>query len=60
MLISLGTVTVPVQHAAQVSEMLAGLAAQTRSEDGCVEYRVLQDLETPGRFAIIESFDNLL
>jgi quinol monooxygenase YgiN len=59
MLISLGTVTVPAQHAAQVSQMLAGLAAQTRSEDGCLEYRVSQDLETPGRFAIVENWASL-
>jgi quinol monooxygenase YgiN len=59
MLISLGTVTVPAQHIQQVSQMLSGLAAQTRSEPGCLSYRVSQDAETPGRFALIETWASL-
>ena len=49
MIISLGYVTVPTQHTEQVSQMLSGLAAQTRSEPGCIDYRVSHDLEVPGR-----------
>ena len=59
MLISLGYVTIPVQHADQVSQMLAGLAAQTRTEPGCLDYRVSQDAEVPGRFTLVETWATL-
>lgn len=59
MIISLGYVTVPVQHTEQVSQMLSGLAAQTRSEPGCLNYRVSHDLEVPGRFSLVETWATL-
>jgi quinol monooxygenase YgiN len=59
MVISLGYVTVPAEHTAQVSQMLSGLAARTRDEPGCLDYRVSHDLETPGRFTLVETWDSL-
>ena len=59
MIISLGTVTVSTEHASQVSQMLSGLAAQTRTEPGCLDYRVAHDLEVPGRFSLVETWASL-
>ncbi|WP_407540354.1 putative quinol monooxygenase [Deinococcus radiomollis] len=59
MIISLGYVTVPAEHADQVSQMLSGLAAQTRTEPGCIDYRVSRDLEVPGRFSLVETWAGL-
>lgn len=59
MIISLGYVTVPVEHTVQVSQMLSGLAAQTRTEQGCLDYRVSHDLEVPGRFSLVETWATL-
>lgn len=59
MVISLGYVTVYAEHTAQVSQMLSGLAAQTRGEAGCLDYRVSQDLEVPGRFVLIETWASM-
>ena len=59
MIISLGYVTVPTEHADQVSQMLSGLAAQTRTEPGCIDYRVSRDLEMAGRFSLVETWASL-
>ena len=59
MIISLGYVTVPVEHTVQVSQMLSGLAAPTRTEQGCLDYRVSHDLEVPGRFSLVETWATL-
>ncbi len=59
MLISLGFVTVPPQHAAEVGAMLSALAARTRGEPGCLDYRVSRDLEVEGRFTLLETWASL-
>jgi quinol monooxygenase YgiN len=59
MIISLGYVTVPTEHTEQVAQMLSELAAQTRTEPGCVDYRVSRDLEVEGRFALVETWASL-
>ena len=59
MIISLGYITVPAQHEGTVSRMLTDLAAQTRSEPGCLAYHVSRDLDTPGRFLITENWASL-
>ncbi|GGJ86448.1 putative quinol monooxygenase [Deinococcus aquiradiocola] len=59
MVISLGYVTVPAEHHAQVSQMLSDLAARTRAEQGCLDYRVSHDLEVPGRFTLVETWNSV-
>ncbi|WP_425146239.1 putative quinol monooxygenase [Deinococcus sp.] len=59
MVISLGYITVPVQHEGSVVKMLTDLAAQTRTEPGCLAYHVSRDLDAPGRFLITEYWASL-
>lgn len=59
MIQSFGTLTFPAQHHDTARQMLSGLAAQTRSEPGCLAYRVSEDLETPGVFIIHEQWSDM-
>ncbi|GAA4016049.1 putative quinol monooxygenase [Deinococcus rubellus] len=59
MVISHGTLTFPAAHLGTARTMLSGLAAQTRSEPGCLSYLVSENLETPGAFIISEQWENM-
>lgn len=40
----------------ELSQVLAGLAAASRDEDGCLSYAFTQDVENPDSFASIETW----
>lgn len=45
-------------HEAAVREGLLGLVAPTRSEEGCLNYDLHQDLEDPTRFVFHETWES--
>ncbi len=59
MVISHGTLTFPAAHLAAARSMLTTLAAQTRTEPGCLSYLVSENLETPGAFIISEQWESM-
>ncbi len=59
MIISHGTLTFPAAQRDTARQMLTGLAAQTRSEPGCLLYSVSENLETPGAFIISEQWESM-
>ena len=59
MIISHGTLTFPAAHLDTARSMLTTLAAQTRTEPGCLSYLVSENLETPGAFIISEQWESM-
>lgn len=59
MIISHGTLTFPAAHLDAARTLLTGLAAQTRTEPGCLLYLVSENLETPGAFIISEQWESM-
>lgn len=54
MILSHGTLTFPTQHLGGARQLLRDLAAQTRTEEGCLLYLVSESLDMPGQFLITE------
>ncbi|BDP40898.1 antibiotic biosynthesis monooxygenase [Deinococcus aetherius] len=59
MILSHGTLTFPAQHLDTARQMLRDLAAQTRTEEGCLLYLVSENLDTPGQFLITEQWESM-
>ncbi len=59
MIMSHGTLTFPEGQHDTARQMLRALAAQTRSEPGCLLYTVSENLESPGAFVISEQWENM-
>ncbi|TSA86687.1 antibiotic biosynthesis monooxygenase [Deinococcus detaillensis] len=59
MILSHGTLTFPAAHLDTARSMMRDLAAQTRTEPGCLLYQVSENLETPGGFIISEQWESM-
>lgn len=59
MILSHGSLTFPDTHHDTGRQMLQGLAAQTRTEPGCLLYLVSENLEVPGQFFITEQWASM-
>ncbi|MDB5043974.1 MAG: hypothetical protein JWQ08_24 [Deinococcus sp.] len=59
MILSHGRLTFPAAHHDTGRQMLQGLAAQTRTEPGCLLYLVSENLDVPGQFVITEQWASM-
>jgi quinol monooxygenase YgiN len=54
MLLVIGTIRVAPEAVAQMRPVMEALAAETRREDGCIEYGCAEDLLDPGLIHVKE------
>ncbi len=58
MILVIAQASVRPDRADDVARMLAQVAETSRTEDGCVDYRSLRDLEDGTRFSSIEQWES--
>jgi quinol monooxygenase YgiN len=56
MIVVTGRVHVPPERREQFVALASGMCAASRSDDGCIGYRVYEDLEQPDRYVFIEEW----
>jgi quinol monooxygenase YgiN len=62
MIVVTGRVQVPAEHRGRFLEIAKEMCRASRGDDGCIGYRVYEDLEQPSRYVFIEEWrdDNAL
>ena len=51
-----GRAHVPAEHRARFVEVATEMCTRSRADDGCVGYRVYEDLEQPERYVFVEEW----
>ncbi len=58
MIVVVGRVTTDPSKRAQLIEVAQKVAAASREEAGCIDYRVFEDTEQPNRFVFVEEWQD--
>jgi quinol monooxygenase YgiN len=56
MIVVTGRVQVPAEHRERFLEIATEMCSASRGDDGCIGYRVYEDLEQPSRYVFIEEW----
>ena len=56
MIVVTGRVQIPAESRQRFLEISTEMCRASRSDDGCIGYRVYEDAEQPGRFVFIEEW----
>ncbi len=57
MIVVVGRVSTDPSKRAQLVEVAQKVAAASRQEPGCIDYRVFEDTEQPNRFVFVEEWE---
>ncbi len=56
MIVVTGRVRIPPEQRAEFAAIATEMCAASRADDGCIGYRVYEDLEQPNRYVFVEEW----
>jgi quinol monooxygenase YgiN len=58
MIVTVGRVTTDAQRREELVRVGQAVAQASRAEDGCIDYRIYQDMENPDEFVFVEEWES--